>query len=142
MENESGTGAESDGREALAVLAEFERALDRGDFETAASLCLDDLTFFGSGMGEEATGPGSLASMFTGLHERLSDVFLDWTLEFDSAPAVTVLGATAVVVATGEGKLVVTDGERTSRYLLTAVLHHTEAGWRIWVYHGSEPQPW
>lgn len=114
------------------MLADFEQALDRRDYEMAASLRLTDLVHFGSGGGEEVTWSHSLAPMFTGLLERLADVFVDRSLDLRSGNAFSVRAQTALVVATGYPVLTTTTGRRTGRCLLTAVLHRTKEGWRPW----------
>lgn len=136
------TGADlGDAADVLAVVHEFDEALDRGDFEAAGRLCLDDFVFLGSGEGEESRGPAGLGEMLSTLHARVGAALVRWNLELDPYE-VAVRGDSALVTASGQFELVMRDAARSGRYLMVGVLHRTPEGWRWWAYHGSEPQPW
>lgn len=126
----------------LGVVRRFDTALDNGDFEDVERLCLDDLVFFGSGAGEESVGPAGLATMLSGLRDEVAADLVHWELTTNDDHAVHVQGDAAVVTATASFKLKMRTGTRSGRYLQTYVLHRGDDGWRVWAYHGSEPQPW
>jgi ketosteroid isomerase-like protein len=134
-------GAAADVAAVLTVVREFDEALERGDFEAAGSLCLDDFVFYGSGQGEEAVGPTGLGDMLTALRARVGSELVSWDLTLDPYE-VSVRGDSARLTASGHFELVTGGGTRSGRYLLNGVLQRTPEGWRWWAYHGSEPQPW
>jgi ketosteroid isomerase-like protein len=125
----------------LAVVREFDAAVDGGDFEVAGRLCMDDFLFYGSGEGEESLGPEGLGDMLIALRARVGPDLLSWDLAMDPYE-VTVVGDCARVTARGRFKLVMRESTRSGRYLMLGVLRRTREGWRWWAYHGSEPQPW
>jgi ketosteroid isomerase-like protein len=125
----------------LAVVHEFDEALERGDFEAVGKLCLEDFVFFGSGSGEESRGPAGLADMLTALRAEVGADLVSWDLALEPYE-VAVCGDTARVTAGGHFELVTRNGTRSGRYLLLGVLRRTPEGWRWWAFHGSEPQPW
>jgi len=125
----------------LAVVREFDDALERGDVEVVGRLCLDDFVFFGSGLGEESKGPVGLATMLAALRAKVGPDLVNWDLALEPYE-VAVRGDTARVTAGGQFQLATRNGTRSGRYLVLGVLRRTSAGWRWWAFHGSEPQPW
>jgi ketosteroid isomerase-like protein len=125
----------------LAVVHEFDEALERGDVETVSTLCLEDFVFFGSGRGEESRGPAGLVDMLTALRAEAGADLISWDLSLEPYE-VAVRGDTARVTACGHYELVTRSVTRSGRYLLLGVLCRTPDGWRWWAFHGSEPQPW
>lgn len=136
------TDRHADRTAVLEVVRRFDSALDAGDFGEVERLCLDDLVFFGSGAGEESVGPSGLARMLTGLRDAVGADLVDWTLTTNDDHSVRVRGDAALVTASATFRLRMTTGTRSGRYLQTYVLHRAEHGWKVWAYHGSEPQPW
>jgi ketosteroid isomerase-like protein len=136
------TETEADREAVLRVVHSFDTALDHGDFTEVERLSLDDMVFFGSGAGEESFGPAGLTTMLNGLRDEVAADLRDWQLTPNDDHAVRVRGDAAVVTASARFRLELTTGTRAGRYLRTYVLHRSREGWRVWAYHGSEPQPW
>ena len=134
--------AEPSDADVLRVVAAFDTALDQGDYEAAASLCTPDFTFVGSGEGEESYGAAQFPVMMRSVLQAIADEFVSWKLEFPEQYRVTVQGDTALVTRMGVAELITRNGSRQTRYRLTGALRRAEEGWRWWLFHGSEAQPW
>jgi ketosteroid isomerase-like protein len=126
----------------LEAIHRFGTAVDSGDFAGVEQSSLDDFVFFGSGAGEESVGPADFAHMMTGLRDGVVGHAVDWELTMKDDYSVSIRGDAAVVTGNGRFRLRLTNATRSGRYLLTYVLYRTEVGWKVWAYHGSEPQPW
>jgi hypothetical protein len=79
--------------------------------------------------------------MFSALRARVGANLLTWDLTLDPYE-VAIHGDTARITTSGHFELVMRQGTRQGRYLLTGLLLRTPSGWRWWTFHGSEPQPW
>lgn len=142
VDGDGSTELDAERAAVLGVVRRFDGAVDSGDFTEVERLSLDDLVFFGSGAGEESVGPAGLARMLTGLRDGAAADLVEWALTTNDDYSVSVRGDAAVVTASASFRLELAAGTRSGRYLQTYVLHRTEDGWKVWAYHGSEPQPW
>lgn len=78
----------------LAAFEALDEAFERRDADAILALCTDDVTFIGSGFGEEAVGRSALARMFaalgseadTGVLVRADGVWR-WRVHHGSEPA-------------------------------------------------------
>ena len=129
----------SDDAAVRAAFDGFGTALDRGDLEAALDWCTDDFVFIGSGDGEEAVGKAAVPAMFEALSPHLDG--LQFSLTWDSIE-IDVLGEVAVVLASGNARLVTTHRDETFRYRLTGLLVRNGERWLWRLHHGSEPGAW
>lgn len=138
---EEGTLA-SDDTGVMECVRAFDDALDRHDYESAARLCTEDFMFIGSGEGEECEGPAAMGPIMRSLLAEVSPRIVSWSLEFPEPYRISTRGDTAIVLRVGVSELVMAESQRTTRYRLTGVLRRTPDGWKWWLFHGSEAQPW
>lgn len=121
------------------VVQRFEAALERGDLETALSLCTQDVVFIGSGEGEQAVGQDAVVRMAAELAARSAEIDFRVT---GSSLDVSVHGDVALVTSFGTAELRSPRGSRTGPYRLTGALLRVDGAWKWQAYHGSEPLPW
>jgi ketosteroid isomerase-like protein len=126
----------------MACVQGFDAALAKHDYQEAAKFCADDFCFIGSGEGEQGDGPEALGPTMRSLLAEVGPRFVSWEVEFSAPYRVSVHGDVAVVVRVGDSELVLADSRRKTRYRLTGVLRRTPTGWKWWLFHGSEAQPW
>jgi len=133
MSAEEPGGDESAVRQALSDLHD---ALDRRDVEAIRALCRDDVVFFGSAEGEEATDRDQIAAMLTTLAPATagSGFALEWT-----SVGVDVEGDVAFLTAIGTATFTSSRGAESSRYRLTGALVRDGDRWLWRCHHGSEP---
>jgi uncharacterized protein (TIGR02246 family) len=130
-------GDEQAVRDALTALDE---AFERRDLDAVLALCTEDVVFIGSGEGEEAVGRDAIGPMFAALAPHLEGGF-EWSLTWESVD-VDVLGDVALLLASGNARLVTQRRDLRFRYRLTGVLVRSGSEWLWRVHHGSEPGAW
>ena len=142
MDTEVGANASPDEASVMECVRAFDDAFDSNDYETVATLCTEDFVFIGSGEGEECEGPRAVGPTMSSLMDEVGSRFVSWNLKFPEPQRVTIHGDTAIVVRRGRSELVMADSHRRTRYRLSGVLRRTPDGWKWWLFHGSEAQPW
>lgn len=117
----------------------LEDALERGDVPAVLACCTHDVTFIGSGDGEEARGRGALDALLISLAGRASgaEFCISWE-EID----VQIHGQLASVTAFGTADLKSAARTSTTRYRLTGLLQLERDRWLWRVHHGSEAMAW
>lgn len=137
-----GTSTDVERAAVLDAVHRFERAVDDGAAPRSSRHASTISPLFGSRAGEECQGPAAPALLLAGLRSERAHRVPSWSLTMNDDYAVSVRGDAALITASGQFDLRLDTDSRSGRYLLLYVLHRVADGWKVWAYHGSEPQPW